>query len=282
MKLFNFNSKKKPAKPGAKNASKKKFILSRKQKVIAIVGSVLVLGGAGYWAYASYTMGEVSAGGCVSNLYKKGAVKTCVKYAQQMLGMSNPSSSFSSAMYKNVEAFQSKYGLTVDGIIGPKTWKKLCSKGVNATAKKNAGCDDASSSSTSKTTTGWTKMDRLVPEAYEDAVWVDVKACKKEVRNGTYVVKANLSDYVSRGTSATTGAEASLLLSDSSSASDRANFRTSLRIQRVLRDHFNVTLTSRINVSGSEKFYIKMYVNGYEYGSDRTDYTRVDSLLTCS
>jgi len=171
VKLFNFNSKKKPAKPGAKKTTKaqpkKRFILSRKQRVIAIVGGVLVLGGAGYWAYASYTMDEVSAGGCVSNIYKKGAVKTCVKYAQQMLGMSNADSSFGTDTYNKVKAFQSKYDLTVDGTIGPKTWDKLCTKGVNATAKKNAGCDGTSA-------TGWTNLgglqiDKWHPDANKTA-----------------------------------------------------------------------------------------------------------------
>ena len=278
MKLFNFNSKKKPAKArsGAKKTQKKKFILSRKQKVIAIVGGVVVLAGFGYTAYSVYSMNDVGAGGCVSNLYKKGAVKTCVKYAQQMLGMSNPSSSFSAAMYKNVEAFQSKYGLTVDGIIGPNTWRKLCSKGVNATAKKNAGCDGASSSSSNEKT-GWTSLGKISTKGYSSMGFTsaesNVKACKEKARGGTYVVKANFT----KGSSGGTGDVGLSLLS----SSHQKNFADGLRVKRAWEGNYNVTLHSGINVSGSDKFYLAMNVNGDLDYEVRTRDILVSSLLVC-
>lgn len=152
MKLFNFNSKKKPAKPGAKNASKKKFILSRKQKIIAMVGGVLVLGGAGYWAYSEYTLNDVGAGGCTSNTYRNGNRSVCIKYAQEIMN-STPGTGadvsadavFGPKTKAKVERFQAKKHLSRDGVIGSSTWKALCKRDEDtsrSSVRNKAGCKE--------------------------------------------------------------------------------------------------------------------------------------------
>jgi peptidoglycan hydrolase-like protein with peptidoglycan-binding domain len=114
-----------------------------------------------------------AATACVDKVYKLNAESTCVRYIQQMLnGQTNyngqdPYSAsplagqpklsvdgvFGSKTNDRVKKLQKWQGLTVDGIVGKKTWNKLCSvtadayyeigASINVTAYKagkSAGC----------------------------------------------------------------------------------------------------------------------------------------------
>lgn len=127
-----FNIKKSPVKSGAKKpVSKKKLILSKKQKIIAAVGGILVLGGLGYAGYSVYTMNEVGAGGCVSHTYKQGSSGLCVKYIQKLINFQptkkiTVDGNFGPGTKDAVRATQKYFGLTADGVVSKKTWSLLC------------------------------------------------------------------------------------------------------------------------------------------------------------
>lgn len=65
--------------------------------------------------------------GCETQTIKKGATGACVKRIQQALAVTE-TSKFDAATESAVKKFQTKWGLTSDGIVGPQTWAFLRSK----------------------------------------------------------------------------------------------------------------------------------------------------------
>ncbi len=120
----------------------KNFNFSRKQLTIAGVLGVLVLAGAGYWAYSMFSIDDANAGSCTSITYKSGARATCVKYAQQMLGI-KADAVYGKGTVNAVKAFQSRNGIAADGKLGQNTWSKLCASSSNVAARQGAGCPAA-------------------------------------------------------------------------------------------------------------------------------------------
>ncbi|HEY9290940.1 MAG TPA: peptidoglycan-binding domain-containing protein [Microlunatus sp.] len=62
---------------------------------------------------------------CFNTTLRYGSRGSCVKALQDRLGALSVDGSYGSATRSRVKAFQADTGLTVDGITGPKTWKKL-------------------------------------------------------------------------------------------------------------------------------------------------------------
>lgn len=138
-------------KPAVKSGNtNKKFYMTPKRALIAGVAAVLVLTGVGYWAYSALNLDDANAGGCISRNLRKGSSGSCVVYMQQMINSTNQSvnsgssidtdGSFGSLTKKKVVAFQNGTGLTGDGVVGPRTWSKLCNYARDTTAKSRAGC----------------------------------------------------------------------------------------------------------------------------------------------
>lgn len=139
-------------------ASKKKGLSGTQWGLIAI-GGVLVLTIAGYFAVQQYENSTSSAASCVSKTFKKGSKSACVGYFQAMINgitkvldykqvsaqdkkyykydgryFTGPQiavdNTFGSGTEERVKAFQTfshlNGNLSVDGIIGPKTWTEVC------------------------------------------------------------------------------------------------------------------------------------------------------------
>lgn len=88
--------------------------------------------GAGNWwihQYQGDALGVAGFGCAVDlnkfNYMKRGELGERVKWAQSKLGL-KCDGSFGSGTEKAVKAFQTKNNLTADGVIGPKTFAKLC------------------------------------------------------------------------------------------------------------------------------------------------------------
>ncbi len=141
-------------------SGKRKLTLSRKQKVVTVFVAALAVVGVGYGVYNYTYMNESFAGKCVGSTYAKDSRHKCVKFAQQMLGIS-ADGVFGKNTRTAVNSFQKKHGLTVDGKIGPKTWAKLCSVSTNKAAKSDAGCPQST-----KTTSVDSKTWHTVRSAY--------------------------------------------------------------------------------------------------------------------
>lgn len=108
-----------------------------------------------------------AAGKCVDYQYGYGGYSTCIGDIQQLLnweriGLSSTyrhpttdyvtlavDNSFGSKTQKAVLAFQRYWGLSVDGLVGPQTWRYLCSPEMGPgippsfplAAARNAGCN---------------------------------------------------------------------------------------------------------------------------------------------
>lgn len=148
-------------------ASKQKG-LGKKQWGILSVAGVLVLTIGGYFALQAYQSNSSDAASCVSRTFRKGSIGTCVKYAQILLNYKNGAEKnipkiavdgiFGAKTVAATKTYQKNWRLTVDGIVGKKTWESLCStnmrhrdkKGVlygtwssstAFSAAKSAGCD---------------------------------------------------------------------------------------------------------------------------------------------
>lgn len=169
-------AKKNTKKPVAKKtASKKvvagkrsKFNLSSLQKKLIIGTGIVLVAAGGYLGWSAYQDSQADAASCTASTYKQGSKGNCVKYMQQIINASGATSkisadgAFGSGTKAAVVAFQkstkvgTKKAITADGIVGKGTWAKLCAvtQSAAATAKKNAGCGGATTSS--NTNGGWT------------------------------------------------------------------------------------------------------------------------------
>lgn len=98
-----------------------------------------------------------AAAKCVNYNYSNGGYSTCVGYIQQLLnfhaarGAGNKvvvDNAFGPKTRDSVKKFQKTFGLKVDGIVGPQTWRILCYpqmgpgpiKGFPYAASRAAGC----------------------------------------------------------------------------------------------------------------------------------------------
>lgn len=101
--------------------------------LLAVVAVVAVIGAAGYfvWQKQSNKGIDAKAGTCI-NTYKKGSSGNCVGYIQKFLNQLNNAgltvnNTFDTSTVNAVKAYQSKYKLTVDGVVGKaQTWPSFC------------------------------------------------------------------------------------------------------------------------------------------------------------
>lgn len=75
------------------------------------------------------------AGACVNSVFRTGSTGTCVKYIQALnnyFATHNAANTlvvdgaYGTKTYNSIYKFQSYWGLSRDGIVGPKTWNILC------------------------------------------------------------------------------------------------------------------------------------------------------------
>lgn len=99
-----------------------------------------------------------AASGCVASTYRQGAVSSCVKNIQVIINsyrnLNNTIATdgrFGPATKSAVVSFQRSVGITADGIVGPNTWKNLCSvrKSWAEASQRASGCDSIR---------GWTRI----------------------------------------------------------------------------------------------------------------------------
>lgn len=85
-----------------------------------------------------------SASGCVTKTLRQGSTGTCVRYVQQILGNLTVDGIYGSATRANVLRYQNSLsGMAVDGIVGPVTWRYICTPldGPSwSSVQKAAGC----------------------------------------------------------------------------------------------------------------------------------------------
>lgn len=130
-----------------------RFLKIRTKALAVLAVGVAVLGGQTFVGGAA----AEAASGCVAYNYSQGGNGTCVKYIQQIVNASavtgyiSTDGSFGPATKAAVIAFQRNRGITADGIVGPTTWKNLCSvtQSAASTPKYYAGCDSIR---------GWTRV----------------------------------------------------------------------------------------------------------------------------
>lgn len=104
-----------------------------------------------------FNLGNANAASaaCVDNLYRKGSSGTCVRYMQTLNNAYAPTyvkavstdGIFGWRTDSSVRSLQSFFGLQADGIVGPKTWKVLCTT--------QAGWRDSSGRSHMAIPAGW-------------------------------------------------------------------------------------------------------------------------------
>lgn len=92
---------------------------------------------------------------CSERVFRQGSSSVCTKYVLTIIKRSGksataktltPGSNFGPKTKKAVQEYQRKSGLTADGVIGPKTWGKLCTAATTA-EKTKIGCNKAKSQS---------------------------------------------------------------------------------------------------------------------------------------
>lgn len=144
----NSKSTRSSAKPkGVIASSKKRFNFSSTQWAIVGIVTVTVLAIGTYFGVQYYQGTATDAASCVSKVYKQGSSGTCVKYIQQLLNYkidrNAPNISkisadgvFGAKTASAMKSFQKYWGLTVDGVVGKKTWSSLCSPQMGYTDSK--------------------------------------------------------------------------------------------------------------------------------------------------
>lgn len=136
-----------------------------------------------------------AAKSCVNKIFKQGSKDTCVKYIQQLLNASGKSGTisadgvFGSGTKTAVVKFQKAKSLNADGVVGSKTWNKLCTVTGATSAKQGAGC----ASSEKRWVTLNYPMDRIAPDEIQNASSITF------LKNHTYRVCATVSNYQSDG-----------------------------------------------------------------------------------
>lgn len=126
---------------------------------IAATAAAVALAATGAFTVTTMNAAPAQANSkCVDNVYKYGGYGTCVGYLQTMLNYDNPHSqditvdnSYGSNTRSAVKYFQRWNALDIDGVVGPKTWKKLCKPSQRGTnyekpvtftgVKAAAGCN---------------------------------------------------------------------------------------------------------------------------------------------
>lgn len=160
-------------------------IFRGKRKWVTLVIFVLIFGGIGtYLLRESYAL-STSISHCTGNNW--GASKTtgqCVKDIQRILNgvggtysVGSVDGIYGTKTKTGVKNFQSFWGLGNDGVVGPKTWERLCYvayyNGTDSTnAANNAGCKGSSgafvvgsSSSTGAVSTGGSYVNGKIPSS---------------------------------------------------------------------------------------------------------------------
>lgn len=111
----------------------------RSKMVAALVAVFAVLG----LTAAVAPTAAAAQGPCRQNVYAYGGTGTCVKAAQSLISASSTVNDgradigapiardgvFGSKTSRAVRKYQKINHLTVDGRVGPQTWKRLCTKG---------------------------------------------------------------------------------------------------------------------------------------------------------
>ena len=111
-------------------------------------------------AFGTYMLVTSHAATCKAYTWRAGQSGTCVKYIQQLVNWQNRYNSYSAGPVvvdgsfgpktkAAVIADQKQFGLTADGVVGPKTWNVICSPqmgpGIPPTfplaAARAAGCN---------------------------------------------------------------------------------------------------------------------------------------------
>lgn len=81
-----------------------------------------------------------AANSCVTHTYSRGSYSACVGYIQRIIGGIGVDKDFGPATYWAVRGFQSRNGISSDGIVGPDTWRQLCKAGRYSLPAISAGC----------------------------------------------------------------------------------------------------------------------------------------------
>lgn len=102
-----------------------------KKKLIApLAAAVLAFG---FTLTVAPAPAEAATAPCRQYQYSQGGTGSCVKAIQSLTAVAAPRIAhdgiFGAATRNAVKTFQGRYGLDADGIVGPKTWAKLCSPG---------------------------------------------------------------------------------------------------------------------------------------------------------
>ncbi len=148
-------------------SGKKKIVLSRKQKIATVLVAALAVVGVGFGVYNYTYMNESFAGGCISNSYKYRSRGICVEHIQSLNNYFAKTGSpiadtlavdgiFGDGNRTSIRKFQKYWGLSVDGVVGPKTWNILCAPQLGSSrdpykvpstfpisAARGAGCPGA-------------------------------------------------------------------------------------------------------------------------------------------
>lgn len=88
--------------------------------------------------FVNLATADAASAACVDNLYRKGSSGTCVRYIQRLNNVDAPTytnkvnvdGAFGSLTDRAIRRYQSSWSLGSDGIVGSKTWNRLCT--VNA------------------------------------------------------------------------------------------------------------------------------------------------------
>jgi peptidoglycan hydrolase-like protein with peptidoglycan-binding domain len=94
------------------------------EHITLIVAFVAVFAIAG----VAYLVSSSAAGQCNKRTFSVGSKGPCVEVIQDTVKASPYDGKFGSKTAAKVKVFQRNRGLPADGVVGPSTWRKICSK----------------------------------------------------------------------------------------------------------------------------------------------------------